>query len=86
MTRQGLKARGCETGVAQEGAGGTHRALMSSDERDRRGNSRRKRKKNTKAREPEGTGPPGGGGSRGPTKAQSYTWSRAEKRHADDLH
>ena len=52
MTRQGVRARGGETGVAQREAGGTRRARVSSDDCDKRGNE-----KKITAGEPEGTGP-----------------------------
>ena len=38
MARQGVRARGGETGVGQRGAGGPRRARVSSNERDKRGN------------------------------------------------
>ena len=40
MGRQGLRARGGGAGVGQRGAGGTSRARVSSDERDKRGNQK----------------------------------------------
>ena len=81
MARQGVRAVGGEAGVAHRGAGGTGRARVSSDERDKRGN-----KKNKKAGEPEGQGRAGGGESGGPRRAQRYTSSCAEKRHPDEPH
>ena len=42
MARQGLRARGGEAGVAQRGAGATHRARVSSNERNKRGNQKKK--------------------------------------------
>ena len=44
MAKQGVRARGGEAGVAQRGAGGTHRARVSSKERDKRGKQKKKRK------------------------------------------
>ena len=84
-------AQGGETGVARRRAGGTRRARVSSEERDQ-GGTRKKTKtkiKSDKARKKDkqrGWGRAGGGGSREPTKAQRYTSSRSEKRHADDPH
>ena len=40
MTSQGVGAQGGETGVAQRGAGGTRRAQVSSEERDKRSTQR----------------------------------------------
>ena len=65
MTRQGVRARGGSTGVAQRGAGRTRRALMSSDARNKRGNPSNKKNQNTKAGEPEETGPRGRRGKQG---------------------
>ena len=82
-------AQGGETGVARRGAGGTRRARVSSEERDE-GGTRKKTKlksdKATKKDKQKGWGRAGKGGSREPTKAQRYTSSRSEKRHADDPH
>ena len=45
-----------------------------------------KANKTPKKDKQRGQGRAGGRGSREPTKAQRYTSSRAEKRHADDPH
>ena len=87
MTWQGVGARGGGTGVAQRGAGGTRRARVSSQERDKRSTQRKKKKNKTPKQDKQrGQGRAGGGVSRGPTKAQRYTSFRSEKRHADDPH
>ena len=49
-------------------------------------NKKIKANKTPKKDKQRGQGRAGGGGSREPTKAQRYTTSRAEKRHADDPH
>ena len=73
-------------GVTQRGAGGTRRARVSSEECDKRGTQKKDKQKTPKEVKQRGQGRAGGGASRGPTKAQRYTSSRAEKRHADDPH
>ena len=45
MTWQGVGTRGGETGVAQRGAGGTRRARVCSEKRDRRGTQKKRRTK-----------------------------------------
>ena len=86
-------AQGGGTGVAQSRAGGTGRVRVSSEEGDQRG-AREKNKTKTKLKKDKapkkdkqrGCGRAGEGGSREPTKAQGYTSSPTEKRHADDPH
>ena len=48
--------------------------------------ARQERQPGEKTGEPEGQGCAGGGGSRGPTTAQRYTTSLADKHHADEVH
>ena len=68
MTRQALGARGGRTGVPQRGAGGTGRAPVTSEERDKRGTPKKKEKQNTKTGQTEGTGPSGTRGKQGAKK------------------
>ena len=60
-------ARGGETGVAQRGAGGTRRARVSSEERDKR-STKKKKEQNSKAGHTEGTGPRGRRGKQAANK------------------
>ena len=80
MTRQGSGAWSGETGVAQRGAGGTRRARVSSEERDKRGAPRKKKEgQNTKAGQKEGTGPRGRREKQGANKgAKVHFVSRRE--------
>ena len=68
MTWQGVGTGGGETGVAQRRAGGTRRARVSSEERDKRGTQKKKENQNTKAGQTEATGPRGRRGKQGANK------------------
>ena len=46
MAWQGGGAQGGETGVAERGAAGTHRARVSSEERDKRSTQKKKEEQN----------------------------------------
>ena len=70
MTRQGVGARGGETGIAQRGAGSTRRARVSSKERDTRGTQKKKRRTKHQSRS-----------NRGDTAAQEEGEARGQQRH-----